>query len=116
MNYQIAYDQSGREWAVLAIDSGLKARLVHGVATPAVMDLDELVEVHGPLIMSPTRPTAAGGSWRSPTLSASSRPIRKQPRSSRSDRLPHSHSRSSCRKVHRPTGRLHANPSIVVYP
>ncbi len=61
MNYQIAYDQSGREWAVLAIDSGLKARLVHGVATPAVMDLDELVEVHGPLIMSPTRPTAAGG-------------------------------------------------------
>ncbi len=61
MNYQVAYDRSGREWEVLAIDSGLKARLVRGVATPAVMDLDELVEMHGPLIMSPARPTAAGG-------------------------------------------------------
>jgi hypothetical protein len=61
VNYQVAYDRSGREWEVLAIDSGLKARLVRGVATPAVMDLDELVEMHGPLIMSPARPTAAGG-------------------------------------------------------
>ncbi len=101
MNYQVAYDRSGREWEVLAIDSGLKARLVRGVATPAVMDLDELVEMHGPLIMSPARPTAAGGSWRSPILSALSHPIRKQPRSSRSDRLPRSHSRSSGCNVRR---------------
>lgn len=62
MNYQVAFDRSGREWTVLAIDSGLKARLVRGVATtPAVMDLDELVEMHGPLMMSPARPTTAGG-------------------------------------------------------
>ncbi|MFD6677289.1 hypothetical protein ACFWDA_23370 [Rhodococcus zopfii] len=57
----IAVDREGREWAVLAIDSVLKGRLVSGTATAAVMDLVELVDTYGPLIMSPTRPAAVGG-------------------------------------------------------
>lgn len=61
MNYQVAFDRDGREWAILAIDSSVKARLVRGAAIPAVMDLDELAEMYGPLILSPTRPTVAGG-------------------------------------------------------
>lgn len=61
MNYQVAFDRDGREWAVLAIDGSVKARLVRGVAAPAVMDLDELAEMYGPLILSPTRPTVTGG-------------------------------------------------------
>ncbi len=61
MNHPIAVDRDGRRWAILALDGGLKARLVHGIVAPAVMDLDELVDMHGPLILSPTRPTSAGG-------------------------------------------------------
>ena len=61
MNHQVAVDRDGREWALIAIDNVLKARLVRGTATPAVLDLGELVERYGPLVLSPTRPTAAGG-------------------------------------------------------
>jgi len=60
MSYQTALDREGREWAVLAIDSTLRGRLLRGTATPAVMDLVELVDTYGPLIMSPARPAAVG--------------------------------------------------------
>ncbi|EME19380.1 hypothetical protein [Rhodococcus triatomae] len=61
MTHQIASDRAGRRWAILAIGNSLKGRLLNGEATPAVLDLDELVDLHGPLVMSPTRPAAAGG-------------------------------------------------------
>jgi hypothetical protein len=60
VNSLVAVDRDGREWAVLAVDSGLKARLVHGTTTPAVLDLDELVHRYGPVALSPTRPATAG--------------------------------------------------------
>ncbi|MET4614118.1 hypothetical protein ABIC28_005131 [Rhodococcus sp. PvR044] len=59
MNRQIAVDREGRQWAVLAVDNTLRGRLISGNASPAVMDLAELVDMYGPLIMSPTRPTNA---------------------------------------------------------
>ncbi|MEV8195349.1 MULTISPECIES: hypothetical protein [Rhodococcus] len=56
----VAVDRDGRAWAILALDSTLKARLVRGTANPAVLDLDELVERYGPVTLSPTRPTVGG--------------------------------------------------------
>ncbi|AHD24020.1 hypothetical protein Y013_24905 (plasmid) [Rhodococcus pyridinivorans SB3094] len=61
MNSPVAVDRDGRQWAVLAIDSRLTARLVRGTASPAVLDLDELVHRYGPLILSPTPCSTAGG-------------------------------------------------------
>ena len=61
MNSLVAVDRDGRQWAVLALDHRLTARLVHGTATPAVLDLDELVHRYGPLVLSPTCPPTAGG-------------------------------------------------------
>ncbi|WP_404316379.1 hypothetical protein [Prescottella equi] len=58
---QIATDRDGRQWALLATDSTLRARLVEGSATPAVMDLSDLVDAYGPLVLSPTRPATDGG-------------------------------------------------------
>ena len=58
---QIASDRDGRQWALLATDGALRARLVHGAATPAVMDLAELVDTYGPLVLSPTRPATDSG-------------------------------------------------------
>ncbi|MCD2114305.1 hypothetical protein LQ384_24660 [Rhodococcus rhodochrous] len=56
----VAVDRDGRQWAILALDSTLTARLVRGTANPAVLDLDELVERYGPVTLSPTRPTIGG--------------------------------------------------------
>jgi len=61
VNCPVAVDRDGRQWAVLAIDHRLTARLVRGTATPAVLDLGELVHRYGPLVLSPTCPGAAGG-------------------------------------------------------
>lgn len=61
MNHQAAIDRDGREWALIAIDNVLKARLVRGTVTPAVLDLGELVERYGPLVLSPKRKAAACG-------------------------------------------------------
>lgn len=61
MNSPVAVDRDGRQWAILAVDNRLTARLVHGTATPAVLDLDKLVHRYGPLILSLTRPSTAGG-------------------------------------------------------
>ncbi|KSZ55974.1 hypothetical protein Z045_25880 [Rhodococcus pyridinivorans KG-16] len=61
MNHHVAVDRDGREWAVLAVDSVLKARLVHGTTTPAVLDLDELVHRYGPLVLSPRCLPTSGG-------------------------------------------------------
>ncbi|UZF48277.1 hypothetical protein [Rhodococcus rhodochrous] len=61
MNYQVAVDRDGREWAIVAIDNVLTARLVRGTATPAVLDLKKLVEAYGPVILSPTPCSTAGG-------------------------------------------------------
>jgi len=61
VNSPVAVDRDGRRWAILALDSRLTARLVRGTATPAVLDLDELLERYGPLVLSPTRRAAACG-------------------------------------------------------
>ncbi|TWH41150.1 hypothetical protein L612_005800000030 [Rhodococcus rhodochrous J38] len=61
MNSPVAVDRDGRQWAILALDSRLTARLVRGTATPAVLDLDELLERYGPLVLSPTCLRSAGG-------------------------------------------------------
>lgn len=58
---QIASDRDGRQWALLTTDGVLRARLVQGSATPAAMELAELVDAYGPLVLSPTRPAADGG-------------------------------------------------------
>lgn len=50
-----AIDRDGRRWALIAIDGVLRARLVHGSATPAHLELSELVNTFGPLVLSPTR-------------------------------------------------------------
>jgi len=60
VNSPVAVDRDGRQWAILALDSRLTARLVRGTATPAVLDLDELVHRYGPLVLSPTHPHVAG--------------------------------------------------------
>lgn len=59
MNVQIAVDRQGREWAVLALGSMLKGRLVGGTATPGAMDLVKLVDIYRPLILFPTDSIAA---------------------------------------------------------
>lgn len=61
MTDQIAFDRVGREWTVFALEGQLKGRLIQQGAAPIVCDLDELVEMHGPLVLSPTRPAATGG-------------------------------------------------------
>jgi len=61
VNSLVAVDRDGRQWAILAIDNRLAARLVHGTASPAVLDLDELVHRYGPLVLPPTRPPTASG-------------------------------------------------------
>ncbi|GAA4490955.1 hypothetical protein GCM10023094_54990 [Rhodococcus olei] len=61
MTIPIASDREGREWALLAVHGALRCRLVSGTATPAVMDLTDLVDVYGPLTMSSTRPAVTGG-------------------------------------------------------
>lgn len=53
MSHQIASDLEGRTWAILSVGDGLKARLLTGTAPLAVMELDELVNTYGPLILSP---------------------------------------------------------------
>lgn len=58
MTHQIALDREGREWAVLAIGNTLRVRLVRGAATPAAMDLSALIDMYGPLVMSPNRSAA----------------------------------------------------------
>lgn len=60
MSHPIAIDRDGCGWAILAINDRLKARLVYGTVAPAVMDLEALVDMHGPLILTSTRPTSAG--------------------------------------------------------
>jgi len=60
VNSPVAVDRDGRQWAILAIGNRLTARLVRGTATPAVLDLDELMHRYGPLVLSPTRPATAG--------------------------------------------------------
>ncbi|WP_063045040.1 hypothetical protein [Nocardia pseudovaccinii] len=50
-------DRDGRRWALLAVNGTIRARLLHGICTPAVMDAVDLVDVYGPLILSPPRPS-----------------------------------------------------------
>ncbi|TCN53477.1 hypothetical protein EV641_106121 [Rhodococcus sp. SMB37] len=61
MSHAIASDREGRRWAVISVGATLKGRLVGGTATPAVMDLAELIDAHGPLIMTSARPAVTGG-------------------------------------------------------
>lgn len=53
MSHQIASDLEGRTWAILSVGDAMKARLLTGTAPLAVMELDELVNTYGPLILSP---------------------------------------------------------------
>lgn len=57
----IACDRDGRHWVLLVTGRTLRARLVRGDGAPAVMDLAELVEAYGPLVLSPARPAVGGG-------------------------------------------------------
>nr|WP_233279840.1 hypothetical protein [Prescottella equi] len=57
---QLATDRDGRQWALLGTDSTLRGRLVEGTATPAMMDLTDLVDAYGPLILSPKHPATDG--------------------------------------------------------
>ncbi|MGW0022159.1 hypothetical protein ACWDUD_27930 [Rhodococcus sp. NPDC003382] len=61
MSHLVGSDRQGRRWAVLTIGGTLRARLISGIAIPAVMDLAELIDTYGPLVMFPTRATPAGG-------------------------------------------------------
>lgn len=61
MSHAIASDREGRSWAVISAGATLKGHLVSGTATPAVMDLAELIDAHGPLIMTSARPAVTGG-------------------------------------------------------
>lgn len=54
MSHQIASDSEGPTWAILSIGNTLKARLLVGAAPVAVMELSELVDTYGPLVLSPT--------------------------------------------------------------
>ncbi|WP_064076074.1 hypothetical protein [Prescottella equi] len=57
----IACDRDGRHWVLLATGRTLRARLVRGEADLAVMDLAELVDMYGPLVLAPARPAVGGG-------------------------------------------------------
>lgn len=57
----IACDRDGRHWVLVATDSTLRGRLVRGEADLAVMDLAEIIETYGPLVLSPARPAVGGG-------------------------------------------------------
>lgn len=59
MNHQIAADREGRTWVILSIGNTLKVHRLSGTAPLAVMDLAELVDTYGPLVLSPTRPAGA---------------------------------------------------------
>ncbi|ROZ52856.1 hypothetical protein EEB12_28860 [Rhodococcus sp. WS1] len=54
MSHQIASDLEGRTWAILSVGNAMKARLLTGTAPRAAMELDEVVNTYGPLILSPT--------------------------------------------------------------
>lgn len=59
MNHQIASDREGRTWVILSIGNTLKVHRLSGTAPVAVMDLAELVEIYGPLMLFPTDPAVA---------------------------------------------------------
>ncbi|WP_075836305.1 MULTISPECIES: hypothetical protein [unclassified Rhodococcus (in: high G+C Gram-positive bacteria)] len=59
MNHQIAADREGHTWVILSIGNTLKVHRLSGTAPVAVMDLAELVDMYGPLILSPTHPAVA---------------------------------------------------------
>lgn len=59
MNHQIAEDREGRTWVILGIGNTLKVHRLSGTASVAVMDLAELVDMYGPLILSPTHSAIA---------------------------------------------------------
>lgn len=59
MTQTTAQDRDGRRWTFLTIDGTLRARLVAGDCTPAVLDLQDLIDTYGPLLLSPSRPAAA---------------------------------------------------------
>lgn len=50
---RFAHDRYGRQWVLIATGTALRARLLRGSATPAVMNLSELVDTYGPLAISP---------------------------------------------------------------
>lgn len=52
MTHPIALDRDGRRWALLTIGNTMKARLVSGCASAAVLELDTLIDRHGPLFIS----------------------------------------------------------------
>ncbi|MDV6296753.1 hypothetical protein KI427_27370 (plasmid) [Rhodococcus ruber] len=60
-NDQAAVDRDGREWTLFALDGRMKGRLAREGAAAILCDLDELVEMHGPLVLSPPRLTVTGG-------------------------------------------------------
>lgn len=57
----VACDRDGRHWVLVVTDGTLRGRLVRGDADFAVMDLADLIEAHGPLVLSPARPAVGGG-------------------------------------------------------
>lgn len=59
MNHQIAVDREGRTWVILGIGNTLKVHRLSGTAPVAVMDLAELVDMYGPLILAPTHSAVA---------------------------------------------------------
>lgn len=64
MSSFVASDREGRRWAVVAIDSSLRARIISGPGRiVAPMDLRDVIDTYGPLVLSPTHPAevAAGG-------------------------------------------------------
>ncbi|WP_194150321.1 hypothetical protein [Prescottella subtropica] len=56
MSQIIAVDRDGRRWELLSVEGVLRARLVSGQCMPNDMDLDDLVDAHGPLVLPPARP------------------------------------------------------------
>lgn len=48
----VCVDRSGRRWALVPVGGTVRARLVAGTCSPAVMAVDELVRAHGPLVLS----------------------------------------------------------------
>ncbi|WP_458682509.1 hypothetical protein [Prescottella equi] len=57
----IACDRDGRHWVLVTTDGTLRGRLVRGEPDLAAIDLADLIEAYGPLVLSPARPTVGGG-------------------------------------------------------
>ncbi|WP_225730983.1 MULTISPECIES: hypothetical protein [unclassified Nocardia] len=72
MDELIATDRDGRTWALVPVEDTVRARLIDGHCTPAVMDAVDLVDTYGPLTLVPARPSR---SWATrPAYTSATRP------------------------------------------